>query len=108
MRGNGLVAVRMHTIAGFDGRQSVAGSDPFGALAFAVQGGQVTFKEYMTSGWQAAQDVAAMSLNEVGYDLRGMTNHTFSNLFPIYDWQADNGFANLGTWIEKAARQAGL
>jgi predicted phosphoadenosine phosphosulfate sulfurtransferase len=26
---------------------------------------------------------------------------------PVYDWVADNGYANLGTWIENAAKAAG-
>lgn len=26
---------------------------------------------------------------------------------PTYDWVADNGYANLGTWIEAAAKEAG-
>jgi hypothetical protein len=108
IRGNGLVAVRIHTIAGFDKRQCAEGFDPFESLAFVVNGDQVGFKEYMASGWQSAQDVGGMPLSDVAYYLGGKTNHTFSTLFPIHDWYADNGYDNLGSWIEGAARQAGL
>jgi hypothetical protein len=31
----------------------------------------------------------------------------FSSRFPIYDWVNDNGYQNLGAWIESAAKQAG-
>jgi hypothetical protein len=48
-----------------------------------------------------------MALSDVAYDLGGLTNHTFSNLFPIYEWDTDSGFTNLGRWIEAAAEQAG-
>ena len=30
-----------------------------------------------------------------------------SSLYPTYDWVSDNGRANIGSWIEAAARKAG-
>lgn len=30
-----------------------------------------------------------------------------STLYPTYDWVDDNGYENMGTWIEKAALKAG-
>jgi MTH538 TIR-like domain (DUF1863) len=27
--------------------------------------------------------------------------------YPVYDWVVDNGYANMGNWIEKAAKAAG-
>jgi hypothetical protein len=30
-----------------------------------------------------------------------------SQTYPTYDWMADNGRANLSSWIEAAAQQAG-
>lgn len=105
IRGNGLLAVRIHTIADFTKLQSAEGPNPFDDLAFAVDGGQLRFKEYMQSGWQLAQDVGSMPLSDVRYNLGGKTNHTLSTLFPIYDWRANDGYNNLGGWIEAAARQ---
>ena len=29
--------------------------------------------------------------------------HTFSDLFPVYDWVDDEGYENLGYWIEREA-----
>jgi hypothetical protein len=107
MRGNGLLAVRIHTIRGLNGYSSASGTDPFACIAFTLDSDQVRFKEYMTTGWAAARDVGAMSQSDVVYDLRGYENHTFSCLFPIYDWEADRGHDNLGNWIETAATQAG-
>lgn len=31
----------------------------------------------------------------------------FSSLYPTYDWVRDDGYANFGTWVEKAAKAAG-
>lgn len=42
-------------------------------------------------------------------DTKGDTNfgkidgHDFSELYPTYDWIKDNGYENLGDWIEMAA-----
>src|SRR5580704_2717385 len=50
IRGNGLLAVRVHKISDFDRKQCSEGFDPFGALAFVVTGDRVEFKEYTTLG----------------------------------------------------------
>jgi len=107
MRGNGLLAVRVHGIADFGKQTCAAGSNPFNDIAFAVDGDRVKFKEYMKSGWEPARDVSSMALSEVYYDLGTMTNHTFSHLFPIYDYTAQSGYQNIGAWIEAAAKAAG-
>lgn len=104
--GNGIFAVRIHTIADLRKMLATKGPNPFDNVAFTLDGDQVRFKEYMTNGWQSARDVGSMRLNEVTYDLDTLTNHTLSNLFPIYDWDTDDGFSNLGEWIEAAASQA--
>ena len=31
----------------------------------------------------------------------------FSSLYKTYDWVNDNGYQNMGTWIEEAAKKAG-
>lgn len=31
----------------------------------------------------------------------------FSELYPTYDWTTDNGYKNIGSWIEAAAKKAG-
>jgi hypothetical protein len=107
MRGNGLLAVRIHTIAGFNKMPAAEGSNPFDNVAFTVNDDQLRFKEYMVSGWQSARDVESMPLKDVAYDLAGLTNHTFSSLFPIYEWDTGDGYDNLGEWIETAANEAG-
>jgi hypothetical protein len=107
IRGNGLLAVRIHTIADLNKLKCTEGANPFRALAFTVDEDRLRFKEYRTSGWESARDVGDMALNDVAYKLGSKTNHTLATLFPIYDWQADDGYNNLGKWIETAARQAG-
>jgi hypothetical protein len=105
--GNGLLAVKINTIPAMKSPATPAGANPFDCIAFTVEDDRVRFRELMTSGWQYAQDVGSMPRNEVRYDIGSMTNHTFACIFPIYDWDADNGTMNLGDWIETAARHAG-
>jgi MTH538 TIR-like domain (DUF1863) len=108
MRGNGLLAIRIHTIGSLHSPATAAGTNPFNTVAFAVNDNQVRFKEIKTTGWQSASDVGAMPFNEVPYNLGGRTNHTFGTIFPIYEWDSHDGYNNLGTWIETAAKQAGV
>lgn len=42
----------------------------------------------------------------IGKDANGKDVY-FSDSYPCYDWVVDNGYENLGSWIEKAAKQAG-
>jgi len=39
------------------------------------------------------------------YQSGGRTYH-FSELYPVYDWVLDNGYTNIGSWVEQAAKQA--
>jgi hypothetical protein len=107
MRGNGLFGVRINTIAALKSPPTEAGANPFDNLAFLLDDDRLRFKEYMTTGWQFAKDVGSMPLNDVSYDLEGMTHHALANLFPLYDWDTDDGYDNLDKWIEAAATQAG-
>jgi|SRR5271157_2380602 len=107
IRGNGLLALRIHTIGSLHSPSTPSGSNPFDCVAFAVDNNTVSFKEYKTTGWQPASDVATMPLSDVAYNLGVRTNHTFATMFPIYDWDSDKGYDNLGSWIESAAKQAG-
>lgn len=43
---------------------------------------------------------------EIGKDSKGDTVY-FSVRYTTYDWVSDNGYENLGTWIEAAAKAAG-
>jgi hypothetical protein len=107
MRGNGLLAIRIHTIGSLHSPPTASGGNPFECVAFTVAGNTVQFREIKTTGWQSATDVGTMPLSEVAYNLGSRANHTFGNLFQIYDWETDNGYDNLGNWIESAAKQAG-
>ena len=105
-RGNGLLAINIAGLTHF-GKKSVQGPNPFNHLAFTVTGDNVSWKEKIGEAWPAYTEVPTMKLSEVAYNLGGLDNHTFSHLFPIYDWVNNDGYNNLGSWVENAAKQAG-
>lgn len=35
------------------------------------------------------------------------STRTLADIYPVYDWNLDNGFQNLGSWIDAAAKKAG-
>lgn len=107
MRGNGLLAIRINQIADMNNPATEAGSNPFDCLAFTKDGDKLIFKEMKTNGWQQATDVSSMPLSDVRYDLGTLSSHTFSTMFPLYDWVNDHGYISLGGWIESAATAAG-
>jgi hypothetical protein len=43
---------------------------------------------------------------EIGKDSKGNPIY-FSAEYPCYDWASDNGYKNMGGWIEAAAKKAG-
>jgi hypothetical protein len=105
-RGNGLFGVRVHNIKNLQGLVSTAGENPFDRLAYRVADGRVSWQE-QNNAWTNYEAVPSMALTDVAYNLQGKHHHTFSTLFPVYDWVDHDGYNNLGTWIERAAQHAG-
>ncbi len=106
-RGNGILAVGVHGIRNFNKQLGTKGPNPFDYVAFTVNGDRVTWQEKVNGQWKPYTEVPSMALSDVPYDLGGKTNHTFSTLFPLYDYSAGGGYNNIGDWIEKAAKHAG-
>lgn len=47
---------------------------------------------------QGANPFARVTITKTGQPL--------SEVYPVYDWVRDNGYANLGAWVEAAAKRA--
>lgn len=106
-RGNGLLGIKVAGIKNMAGQTAVQGPTLFDHLAFVVDGETVRWKYKAGERWLNYTDVPTMRLADVRYNLGGMTNNTFACLFKTYDWTSGNGYANLGSWVESAAKQAG-
>lgn len=106
-RGNGLLGIYIHNVRNLDKQTTAAGPNPFEQLAFRVIDSRISWLEVNNGNWTVYDRVPTMAQSDAAYDLGGRTNHTFGTLFRSYDWVNDNGYANLGTWVEAAAKQAG-
>ena len=106
-QGKGLLGVRIHDIKNFDKAIANAGPNPFDHVAYRVDGDRVYWRQKNGDQWPNYDVVPSMALADVRYDIGDRRHNTFSCLFPVYGWVADNGYDNLGSWIEKAATQAG-
>jgi hypothetical protein len=57
--------------------------------------------------WSGQIDISGNNqFGELGKNSMGEALY-FWQIYPTYDWVNDNGYANLGDWIEKAAKLAG-
>lgn len=106
-RGNGLFGIRIHNIKNLQKVTATSGPNPFDCLAYRVDGDRVYWKENNNGTWSDYAEVPSMALNDVAYDLKGELYHTFACRFPVYDWVNDDGFNNLGAWVQNAATHAG-
>ncbi len=106
-RGKGLFGVRVHGVRDLQKNLGVAGANPFDCLAYRVANDRVYWQELNGATWQAYDRVPSMKLSDVAYDLKQLHHHTFSYLFPVYDWVTDNGYENIKKWVQIAATQAG-
>lgn len=104
----GLLGILIHDLKDVEGKTDKEGANPlsdynennFGEnIKNALVGGG--------AGWGLARLVfpqLAISATIFGAALALLESN---DDYKIYDWIEDNGFNNLGDWIEKAARQAG-
>jgi hypothetical protein len=110
-RGNGLFGIRIHAIKNLDRPPQLGtyGENPFDYLAYRVDtdNDRVYWQEKNNGKWSGYDEVPSMALSAVACNLNGNLHHTFSTLFHVYDWVLNDGYNNINTWIDQAARQAG-
>ena len=105
--GRGLLGIAIHGIANLQRRTAAAGVNPLACIGAEIKDGTLFFKEYDGSKWVWSADVKSMPFQNVVYNLGAVTNFTFDQLFPSYDWMLNRGYDNLSTWIEASANLAG-
>jgi len=124
-----LLGVYIHNIKDQNGKTDVEGLNPFEYVGVYIdEKGKAIYCE--RNEWQ---DFISLELilkdRTIHYDRNGnkwiklddfpncslpfpkeyWTNkiYPFSYIFKVYDWVLDNGYYNLGKWIEEVARQMG-
>lgn len=107
--GKGMFGISIHSIRDMRSKLTdVAGANPFSCIGLEVKDQLIKFKEWNNrDAWIWYGDIPSMKLVDVRYPLNGRTNVLFDSLFPIYDWSINDGYTNLGGWVERAANHAG-
>jgi len=109
-RGNGLLGVYIHNIKNQFEMTDIKGPNPFEYVGvFIDENGNGTYCERNDNKWTKFSLYPKCGLK---FPEKYRTNEVYklnSKAFNIklYDWKNDDGYNNLGDWIEEAAEQAG-
>jgi hypothetical protein len=62
---------------------------------------------FRSSEWIWCPDFHGVTVASVPWRIAEGENKTLDRCFPAYDWVQSNGYGNLGSWAEAAAKAAG-
>lgn len=102
-KGNRLFGVHINGITGKDRQTKPLGPNPFDYLGvrFAQDGNSVSLFEWDGAQWITYKDLQGWSFPEPKLQsVRGQF-YQLSKWYPLYDWNANDGFNNFPTWTEK-------
>ena len=108
--GRGLVGIRIHSIADFNGKTITAGDNPFDLLGVYRKDDvlQVVERNSMNDNWTYTSDFGKRQLENwpYTYSLPAPGCTALSAFFSIHSW-ANSPHEKIQDWIEAAATQAG-
>lgn len=109
-RGNGLLGININCIEDRSGNTYADGPNPFNHLKLNISSDSEHWliREFEDFGFReyARMPIVRISTSSLKCGSHVFNGRLFSDIFPLYDWKADDGFANLGTWAEEAADKA--
>ncbi|MEM4714471.1 MAG: TIR domain-containing protein [Candidatus Nanoarchaeia archaeon] len=105
-KGNGQLGIYIHKIKDKNGYTDYQGQNPFEYLMLSIDtNGSSKYYEWNGSKWILFDKYPYCSRS---FDQKYWgRNYQFSKMYNIYDWVDNDGFNNLGDWVEKAAKDAG-
>lgn len=107
--GRGIMEIAIHGIKCAKTEQTAAvGSSVLAQLGYWTEGGRVTFMEIGPDRqWRQNGDVPSIAEGSFPWSAPERRGVNLSSMFPRYDWNTNGGYANLGSWVDAAAKQAG-
>jgi hypothetical protein len=105
--GRGLLAVRVHKLKNAKKETAYFGANPFKSLWVEVLDGGNKAQLYELNPTDAKWVKSVDFPNPFDLPWVLPKSALLSELFAIYDYVDDDGYHNLGAWIEDAATQAG-
>ena len=105
-KSNGLFGIYIHQIKDLNQNTDPKGENPFEYIMLSIDNnGKSKYYEWGGNSWKLFDKYPNCSLN---FDKKYWgRKYQFSKMYKIYDWMADDGYNNLGDWIEEAAKQVG-
>jgi hypothetical protein len=102
-RGNHLFGVHINSIKGKDGLTKPSGPNPFHyvGVTFSISGATATLWEKVGDNWVEYDNIDGSTSYQfqVSHEYRG-NGYNLGKWYPIYDWNADNGFTNFADWVK--------
>jgi hypothetical protein len=102
-KGNSLLAVHVNTIKGRDQKTKTNGPNPLAhvGVTYSESGDTGTLWEIKNGKWQEYPEIdgsASFRTGGVAQQYRGK-GFNLGNWYRTYDWIADDGYNNFGTWV---------
>ena len=102
-RGNSILAVHINGIKGKDQQTKMKGPNPLNYLGvtFSESGATATLWENTNGTWREYSEIDGSSsyqINAVDPQFRGK-GFNLAQWYKEYDWFANDGYTNFGTWI---------
>jgi len=104
-KGNGLLGIYIHKIKDKDEKTDFKGENPFEYVGVYIgRDGKAEYRELRNGEWVRFEDYPGCSGN---FDRKYWTGKVYTFSHKTYDWVDDDGYNNIGKWIEESAKQAG-
>jgi len=99
-RGNKVIGIHINGILDKDRQVKALGPNPFDYLGLEIDTDGTKGKPTVWNGtqWTYYQDLDAFTIAQQPWEKRGK-HFQLSHWLSIYDWVANNGFQNFGSWV---------
>jgi hypothetical protein len=110
LKGNGLLTVDIHDVKDKTGLTTQRGADPLAQMGVYKTDGNIYLAEWNGIKWIKYEDYSlAIPPGALWFAAPTTTDVVqFSKYCPRYDFVANQGRGNIGSWVEAAAKTAGL
>lgn len=100
-KGNKILGIHINSIKGKDSKTKSLGQNPFEYLAieYSNDGSKMFLNEYKNGKWARYDNLDGWAVSNVSKSNWGKA-FQLSKYYSVFDWVADNGYANFEKWID--------
>ena len=101
-KNNGLLGIYIHKIEDREGETDSKGENPFKHVGIYIdKNGRAEYREFKDGKWVRFTDYPDCSHS---FDKKYWTGKVYTFKANFYDWVNDDGYNNLGNWIEETLK----